>query len=113
MPAEKPDKITALAKHTIDAQVQQVVTWIIDGHSRYDVVEAIENKITKNAKEKRLLMDKVLEYFTNSSQADPAVIRGWAIESLRELYRRMVETGDFAGARQVVKDICAMQKARQ
>lgn len=104
------DPPAPLAKISLEAEVQQVVNWILAGHCMFDVGEAITAKITTDAKKKKQIMDHVLQYFINSGQASPDVIRGWALESLRDLYRRMIEIGDFSNAAKVVKDIVSLQK---
>lgn len=39
------------------------------------------------------------------AQADRTVIRGWCLEALREMYRRMVDIGDYAGALKAIKEL--------
>lgn len=95
----------AIIKKTNAAEVQQVIDWIIAGQSMYDINEAIDRQITSDKKKKDLLFNNVLEYFKNSGQADPAVIKGWAMEALRDLYRRMIEANDYPSAAKVIKDI--------
>ena len=70
----------------------------------FDVMEAMDAEGLTKA-EQKAIMGGVLEYFTKSGEADPDVVRGWCLESLRELYRKMVAIGDFANAAKVVKDI--------
>ncbi|MCP4581016.1 MAG: hypothetical protein GY839_05320 [candidate division Zixibacteria bacterium] len=92
----------------LDVDIKTVTGWVIDGNSMFDIGEAMEKHWPGNLIYHKALMEKVKEYFVNSSEADGNVIRGWCLESLRDLYRKMVEIGDFSNAAKVIKDIAKM-----
>lgn len=80
-----------------------VVQWLITGASEHDVLEALRAKYpTADA---RKTMQAVREHFAGEGQPDTDALRGWVLVSYRELYRRMLEVGDFDGARKVLKNI--------
>jgi hypothetical protein len=39
---------------------------------------------------------------------DPDTVRGWGFLALRELYRRQLETGDFASALRTIRELIAL-----
>lgn len=94
----------SLKKCNLADRIKTVSHWILEGNSMFDVLEAMDAASLTKPDQKKI-MGGVLEYFTKSGDADPDVVRGWCLESLRELYRKMVAIGDFANAVKVVKDI--------
>lgn len=80
-----------------------VVQWLISGASESDVLEALRAKYP--AADVRETMAAVRAHFTGEGQPDTDALRGWVLVSYRELYRRMLEVGDFDGARKVLKNI--------
>lgn len=87
------------------AHVKKVIYWILNGHSMLDINEAMEQEWPDNKELHKAIMNHVLLFFTKSGEANPDIVRGWCLESLRELYRKMVDIGDFANAAKVIKDI--------
>lgn len=94
---QKKDAVT-------DDQVKKVVYWILDGESMFDIAEAMTAEFPRKDHRKKL-MDAVLAYFVRSGQANTDVVRGWCLESLREIYRKMMDNADHAGAAGVIKSI--------
>jgi len=45
------------------------------------------------------------DHFEKIANADPRLIRGWCFEATRDLYRRMLEIGDYANALKAVKQL--------
>jgi hypothetical protein len=50
-------------------------------------------------------MALVRAHLASEGTPDSDALRGWVLVSYRELYRRMLEVGDFDGARKVLKNI--------
>ena len=46
-----------------------------------------------------------MDHFRTVSSASHDVLLGWCLESLREMHRRMVESGDYAGALKAIKEL--------
>ncbi len=80
-----------------------VVQWLITGASEHDVLEALRAKYP-DAKADTVL-SAVRGHFAAEGQPDTDALRGWVLASYRELYRRMLEVGDFDGARKTLKNI--------
>jgi hypothetical protein len=51
------------------------------------------------------LVRAAIAQFETTARADVNVIRGWCLEAYRELYRRMIEIGDYPGALRAVKEL--------
>ncbi len=95
-------------KKPTDVDINQVVEWIITGNSMFNVGEALEERWPDQKDYQKALMGSVQQYLTESGNADAAVIKGWCLESLRDIYRRMIQIGDFNNAAKVVRDINKM-----
>lgn len=46
-----------------------------------------------------------MQRFDDTGNADPVRLRGWVIESTRELYRKALNTGDYALALNAMKEL--------
>ena len=80
-----------------------VVQWLISGASESDVLEAIAAKYP--GADVRATMQAVREHLVAEGTPDADALRGWILTAYRELYRRMLEVGDFDGARKTLKNI--------
>jgi hypothetical protein len=56
------------------------------------------------------LIVNVLKDLEKKSDTSPDLALGWCIEATREMYRRMVEIGDFPGALRAVKQMAELSK---
>jgi hypothetical protein len=50
----------------------------------------------------------VMEQLHEAGKFDAQTVQGWCFEAYRDLYRRMVEVGDYAGATRAVKQIAEL-----
>lgn len=80
-----------------------VVQWLLTGASEHDVLEALRAKYPEA--DAGATLTSVRERLTAEGTPDTDALRGWVLLSYRELYRRMLEVGDFDGARKVLKNI--------
>jgi hypothetical protein len=80
-----------------------VVQWLVSGASETDVLEALRVKYPGG--DARETMAAVRAHFAAEGNPDSDALRGWVLIAYRELYRRMLEVGDFDGARKVLKNI--------
>lgn len=80
-----------------------VIQWLITGASEADVLEALRAKYP--SADVRGTMQAVREHLVAEGTPDADALRGWVLTAYRELYRRMLEVGDFDGARKVLKNI--------
>jgi len=80
-----------------------VVHWLLTGATEADVVAALQAKYPDA--DAHATLAHVRDHLTAEGQPDALALRGWLLLSYRELYRRMLEVGDFDGARKVLKNI--------
>jgi hypothetical protein len=80
-----------------------VVHWLLTGASEHDVLEALQAKYPDA--DPVATLAAVRERLVSEGTPDTDALRGWVLLSYRELYRRMLEVGDFDGARKVLKNI--------
>lgn len=90
-----------LTRAPFEKRVEQTVRWMLTGARDADVVEAIET--TWPDQELRPLITAAVAQLAESGTFSRQVVRGWCFEATKDLYRRMVEIGDFAGALRAVK----------
>lgn len=95
--------ILAPATPVDPARVEQVLEWLVAGHREQHVVEAIEHHWPDQ--DMRGLMLAVVGRLKKAGEWSGVAVRGWCFEAAKDLYRRMVEIGDFAGALRAVKQI--------
>ena len=80
-----------------------IVQWLLTGASEQDVLEALRARYPEA--DAGATLAAVRERLTAEGTPDTDALRGWVLLSYRELYRRMLEVGDFDGARKVLKNI--------
>ncbi len=85
-----------------------VFKWILSGAMEPDILEAIE--ATWPGESPKPLIAAAIERFCKAGEMEPAAVIGWCFEAYRDLYRRMVEIGDFAGALRAIKLITELTK---
>jgi hypothetical protein len=91
----------AEALATIQRPLDQTIKWMVEGNRAADITEALAQSFP--GADAQALIGQANDYFATLSGADKDVIHGWCLESLREMYRRMVQIGDFPGALRAVK----------
>ena len=90
---------------------QQIVRLMLEGHSLIDVIEYIKSQ------ENNLTTEQACEwaftFFENAADITEKSRIGWCLEAYRELYRKMVEIGDFNGAVRCVSEISKLTGVKQ
>ena len=86
-----------------DEAVRQVFRWILAGGSGNDIILAASKKWP--GVDASPLIVQAMSQITASADADQDTVRGWCYEATRDLYRRMLESGDLKGAMQAVKQL--------
>lgn len=104
VPTEPAPPATGLAApaESMD-RVEQTIRWLLTGARDADVLEAI--RTTWPDQEVKPLIAAAVEQLAQSGKFDRLVVRGWCFEVTKDLYRRMTEIGDFAGALRAVKQM--------
>ena len=92
-------------------RIEQVFRWIVEGHTEQDVDEAVAETWPDQAAQP-LIVAAVVK-LAKAGKLDAGIIRGFCFEAFRELYRKMVEAGDLAGALKAVKEIDEMARRQE
>lgn len=80
--------------------------WLVEGQSDSDILDAIRKFWPEMLAED--LLEKGVDEIAQAGKVDRELIRGWCLMARRELYRRMLEIGDFAGALRATERIEAL-----
>lgn len=101
----------SLATVSQTAKIQQVIRWILEGNTREAIEEAIADT-WPDEKHKPLIV-AAMSALKRSARSMRTNATAWCIESLRFLYQKQVEIGEYAGAMRAVKQIAdlAMPKS--
>ena len=91
---------------TRDAKVNQTIKWLLSGATHFDILEAIRSSYPGDDPAK-LILD-AMRLFEQAEFADARIVHGWCFEATKDLYRRMVEIGDYPGALKAVKQLSEM-----
>ena len=89
----------------------QVVEWILAGAGNQDLRQAVATSFTNLDPDK--LIVQALKSLESSAGRWRGLAMGFCYEASRELYRRMVEIGDFPGALRAVKQLADLRKAEE
>jgi len=82
-------------------RAEQMLRWITTGASYTEIIQTARQQWP--TEDPARLYASAVEQLTSAGNADPAIIRGFAIEAARELYRRLVENGDLTSALKALK----------
>ena len=100
---QAPGKDLAVIDDPPTKQVNQVFRWILSGASEHDIVEAIAAAWPDS--DARPLIVAAVAKIAESASLDGNIVLGFCVESTRDLYRRMVEIGDFPGALRAIRQL--------
>lgn len=81
---------------------------MLEGQTGHDIVEAIALNLP--GYEPRELLRLAGKHFETTSTADSALLLGWCMEATRDLYRRMIEIGDYPNALRAIKQMRDLSK---
>ena len=90
------------------ARINQVWHWILEGATEFDILEAMQ-QAWPEADHAALLIGAVNK-IRESSRLDPTTVLGFCVEATRDLFRRMVEIGDFPGALRAIRQLRELAK---
>ena len=97
-----------LAVITPVSPLRQIIGWIIAGHAEPDIVDAIAQK-WPDTKAKPLIISALKE-IARAGTPDRDLVRGFAIEATREIYRKSSEVGDHQTALRALKQLVDLSK---
>lgn len=110
----EPDKPNAIEETTIaklKTPVEQAILWFIEGERQADIVESITETYPDEDPER--IIQLALDKFEEASMSDPLIVKGFVINAMTEVYRRMMQTGDYAGAQSVLSKILSISLGKQ
>lgn len=87
-------------------QVDQVVRWIVEGHAASDIERSIREQWPEADVSAVALA--ATGQLIESARITPEVVKGFCIEATREMYRRLVEMGEFAQALRAIRQLWEM-----
>ena len=85
-----------------------LLKWIVTGNADADIIEALKSKVPDG--NHALMLQRVMHHLATVGDIDRPTVRGFCFEGFRELYRRMLEIGDFANAARALKQLYDMTK---
>lgn len=101
-PPQAAETFAAISCLTSEPErIECVVKWILTGAREMDVLEAIQAHWPNT--DHRPLVAAAVGQLADAGNFDGGVVRGFCVEATKQLYRQMVELGDFAGALRAVQ----------
>jgi len=86
-----------------DVAANDVVDWMLQGASGAQITQALLEKYpTANV---QVVLQLAGDHFEEIGKSDMQLLRGWCFEATRDLYRRMIEIGDYPNAMRAIKQM--------
>lgn len=85
---------------------EQVISWLLEGHRDSDIKAAIAERWPEE--DAHALAVSAVDHFAKAATCDRRVVVGWGMEAYRDLYRKMLDIGDYANAMKAVKELVAL-----
>lgn len=108
--SEQPSQCPTSKPVSEAAKINQVLTWILEGNSEHLIVEAIES--TWPGEKARPLILGAFRQVAANAELTRDTLADWCVESMRFLYQKQVEIGEFGGAMRAVKELAGLAKKR-
>jgi hypothetical protein len=89
-------------------RIHQVSVWILEGNSEHEIQQTIST-LWPDAKARPLIV-QAMQGIAKNADADADVVRGWAIEATRTVYKKALESNDFSAALRALKQITDLSK---
>ena len=102
---KSPGKSSSTSTATSD-RLRQVYEWILEGASEEQIREAFA-EMYPTAKKNTVgkVIEAALERILQAGARAPGEVAAFCVESTRELYRKMVEIGDYPGALRALRQL--------
>lgn len=84
-------------------QLQQVHSWVLDGHDEHHIREAVLAEWP--GADPPAIIAAAVEQISKSANFDESLILGFCLEATRHLYQRMLAIGDFSGALKAIQQL--------
>lgn len=89
-------------------RIHEVFSWIINGISQHDIEKGIVER-WPDAKVRPLIVD-AMKRIASAADASTDAVHGWAIEATKSVYKRAMDTGDFATALRAIKQFMQLSE---
>jgi hypothetical protein len=107
-PAKKPTALARVAPAPQPEQIEQVRQWLIDGHRDHSIIESTRTTWPEWSADPMPLISAALDQIAKSADFDSATLAGWCFEATKDVHRRMIESGDYAGALRAIRQLADM-----
>jgi hypothetical protein len=87
--------------------IKIVAEFMVEGQSNANIIEYLQSK-EMSLEDAALVFEQALANFVKSANLPRSVRRGWCLESLRDLYQKLVSTGDYVGALRAIQEIAKL-----
>lgn len=108
--SDQPSQVATSKPLSEAAKINQVLTWILQGNSEHLIVEAIES--TWPGEAARPLILGAFRQVAANAELTRDTLADWCVESMRFLYQKQVEIGEYGGAMRAVRELAAMAGRR-
>lgn len=98
----------APSKPVLPERVDQTMRWLIEGERDLDILRMISESWPDQ--DLKNLMTEVLSKFREAAETPPDFVRGWIYESRKELYRNLVQAGEYDAALKALRDMEAANR---
>ncbi len=85
--------------------LKTLIQWMIEGQNAFNIHEAMTLCMTAEPAEQARLWGEAWNHLTTAANGPPDQLRGWCIEASKDVYRKLLEVGDYAGALKAVIDL--------
>ncbi len=85
----------------------EIARLLIEVQSLADIKEYIESKGNKDSDK---IISKAFAVILEDQNISQEIRQAWCLEAYRDIYRKLVETGDYSGALKAIKEIAALTK---
>lgn len=96
-------RVATIADNGHPSSVEDVVTWYCQGLDLREIRAKLKQTHPRSDGAKAIA--KAVDHFAAAARCDVSVVVGWALESMRLIYGRQIELGDYAEAAKTVRQI--------
>ena len=85
--------------------LKTLIQWMIEGQNSFNIREAMTLLMTADPQRQGKLWEQAWAFLLESGKSPPAQLRSWCIEAAKDVYRKLLDVGDYVGALKAVMDI--------
>ena len=99
---------SALCRLDVKDATEQVLQWMIEGQSGHHIMQAIVSEMPDMKPAK--LLSAAAEKLETTAEVNASFVQGWCLEATRDMYRRLIEIGDYPNALRAIKQLREISK---